>query len=77
MNAFGTNEAAGPGIFLRKNGSSSTTVFMYMYYTGYKGSSVQGCVQLDKDDYITGAAINYNSSSFTLGGIRMSGFLLG
>jgi len=77
MNTFSTSGAGGPGVFLRKNGSSSTTVFMYMYYTGYKGSSVQGCIQLDKDDYVTGAAINYNSSSFTLGGLRMSGFLLG
>ena len=77
MNGFSTDVAGGPGVFLRKNGSSSTTLFMYIYYTGYKGSSVQGIINLAKDDYVTGAAINYNSTSFTLGGLRMSGFLLG
>ena len=77
IKSFSTNAAGGPGVFLRKNGSSSTTLFMYIYYTGYKGSSVQGIVNLAANDYITGAAINYNSSSFELGGMRMSGFLLG
>jgi len=76
IKAFSTSAAGGPGVFLRKNGSSSTTLFMYVYYTGYKGSSVQGIVNLAKDDYITGAAVNYNSSSFELS-LRMSGFLLG
>lgn len=78
MNAFSTSGAGGPGVYILKNGSSSGIgMFMYVYYTGYKGSSVSGVVSLTKDDYITGAATNYNSSSFTLGGLSMSGFLIG
>lgn len=77
VNAFSSSGAAGPGIYIRKNGSSGTGIFMYMYYTGYNGSSVQGAVNLAKDDYVQGKAINYNSSSFTLGGLKMSGFLIG